>query len=96
MMEGLGNLQGCTGASVWSHRLCDATENQRNLQCDANPGTADLLKSKKVWNPKAGGKKAGVAQAGRVGEELTGFYFLNPTLLSWTPWVPGRPLLPPL
>ena len=32
-----------------------------------------------------------MAQAGRVGEELTGFYFLNPTLLSWTPWVPGRP-----
>ena len=33
---------------------------------------------------------------GEGGEELTGFLFLHPTLLSLTPWVPGRPLLPPL
>ena len=66
-----------------------------NFTFPSEPQVHNLLKSKNVWNPKAGGKKVGVAQAGGVGEELTGFYFLNPTLLSWTPWVPGRPLLPP-
>ena len=56
----------------------------------------DLLKSLNVWNPKAGGKQGGGGPGGEGRRGTYRFLFLYPTMLSWTPWVPGRPLLPPL
>ena len=55
----------------------------------------DLLKSLNVWNPKAGGKQGGGGPGGEGRRGTYRFLFLYPTMLSWTPWVPGRPLLPP-
>ena len=43
----------------------------------------DLLKFKNVWNPKAGGKKVGVAQAGGQERNLQVFIFIShPALLD--------------
>ena len=42
----------------------------------------DLLKSGNVWNPRAGGKKAGVAQAGGQERNLQVFIFKSHPALS--------------
>ena len=42
----------------------------------------DLLKSGNVWNPRAGGKKAGLAQAGGQERNLQVFIFKSHPALS--------------
>ena len=85
------NGRGGINATFSSHDLQQHRHSTEKFKVCNIP---DLLKSRNVWNPRAGGKKAGVAQAGGQERNLQVFIFKSHPALS-DPLGAWRPLLPP-